>query len=118
MTASVPLATRSSLFTRWKREAAISSSYLACTKVSIVLRYRPETYDIDPAKLEANFKNMQKVIHPDLFSSKSAVGILKILLSIGREGSLYQSFHNHQYCTQQTEESHFTGCLSRRRIAR
>ncbi|KAK8821826.1 hypothetical protein WA556_002271 [Blastocystis sp. ATCC 50177/Nand II] len=31
----------------------------------------PETYDIDPAKLEANFKNMQKVIHPDLFSSKS-----------------------------------------------
>lgn len=73
MTVSVPLATRSSLFTRWKREAAISSSYLDCRSGCKRLRHRPETYDIDPVKLEANFKNMQKVIHPDLFSSKSEV---------------------------------------------
>lgn len=36
---------------------------------------RPETYDIDPKKLELNFKNLQKMIHPDLFSTKSEVGL-------------------------------------------
>ena len=34
---------------------------------------RHETYDINPAELEANFKNLQKVVHPDLFSTKSPV---------------------------------------------
>ena len=37
----------------------------------IELLNRPETYDIDLAKLEANYKNLQKAIHPDLFSNKS-----------------------------------------------
>ena len=31
-----------------------------------------ESYDINPTELESNFKNLQKMIHPDLFSNKSA----------------------------------------------
>ena len=38
-----------------------------------VLIPSPETYDIDLKKLELNFRNLQKVLHPDLYSTKSDV---------------------------------------------
>ena len=77
------------------------------------LRDRPETYDIDPAKLEANFKNMQKVIHPDLFSSKSEVLCTCDASHKGGEGSVNKGVHHNQYCPQQTKEPHFKSCLPR-----
>lgn len=40
------------------------------------LIHRHESYDINPTELESNFKNLQKMIHPDLFSNKSAVRLM------------------------------------------
>ena len=56
---------------------------------------------------------MQKVIHPDLFSSKSEVLPMRSRSSKGGEGRVDEGVYNHQYRAQQAEEPHFQSGLSR-----
>ena len=56
---------------------------------------------------------MQKVIHPDLFSSKSEVLPVRGRSPKGGEGRVDEGVHNHQHRAQQTEEPHFQSGVSR-----
>ena len=57
-----------------------------------IVTSRPETYDLDLKKLELNFRNLQKVLHPDLYSTKSEVCSCCICFSVGGESCFCQCF--------------------------
>lgn len=77
MNDSVLNATKSNLSILLKKEDATIFNCLECMKGTCWLKDRPETYDLNLNKLELNFRNLQKVLHPDLYSTKSEVRVLR-----------------------------------------
>ena len=76
MNDSVLNVTKSNLFILLKKEDVTIFNFLECMKGTLWVKNRPETYDLNLNILELNFRNLQKVLHPDLYSTKSDVLVL------------------------------------------
>ena len=49
-----------------------AAAQLSCTQLTRVHQCRPEEYNVNLSEAEANFKNLQRALHPDKFAMRSS----------------------------------------------